>query len=88
MEKNHYDYEMLEMIFEAYSKQVELSEDDYRYMYVLFSYPEKYWKIANGYYNTNKAFLSPKYVEKLKMVMEQEIEKNEMLSQYNAFHLN
>lgn len=88
MEKNHYDYEMLEMIFEAYSKQIELSEDDYRYMYVLFSYPEKYWKIANGYYNTNKAFLSPKYVEKLKMVMEQEIEKNEMLSQYSAFHLN
>lgn len=88
MEKNHFDYEILEMILDTYSKKMELSGDDYKYMYVLFSYPEKFWKIANSYYNTNKAFLSPKYVEKLKMVMEQEKEKNEMLSQYSAFHLN
>lgn len=88
MEKNHFDYEMLEIILNTYAKTMELSGDDYKYMYVLFSYPEKFWKIANSYYNTNKAFLSPKYVEKLKMVMEQEKEKNEMLSQYSAFHLN
>ena len=88
MEKNHFDYEILEVILDTYSKKIELSVDDYKYMYVLFSYPEKFWKIANGYYNTNKAFLSPKYVEKLKTVMEQEKEKNEMLSQYSAFHLN
>lgn len=88
MEKNHFDYEILEMILDTYARKMELSGDDYKYMYVLFSYPEKFWKIANGYYNTNKAFLSPKYVEKLKTVMEQEKEKNEMLSQYSAFHLN
>lgn len=88
MEKNHFDYEMLDVILDTYGKQIELSERDYRYMYVMFSYPEKFWKIANGYYNTNKAFLSPKYLEKLKTVMEQEREKNEMLKQYSAFHLN
>ena len=60
MEKNHFDYEMLEMILESYGKYIPLNKEDYRYRYVLFSYPEKFWKIANGYYNTNKAFLSPK----------------------------
>ncbi len=88
MEKNHFDYEMLEMILDSYGTCIPLNKEDYRYMYVLFSYPEKFWKIANGYYNTNKAFLSPKYEEKLKMVVEQEKEKNEMLMQYSSFHLN
>ncbi len=88
MEKNHFDYDMLEILLDTYGKRIALTKEDYRYMYVLFSYPEKFWKIANGYYNTNKAFLSPKYVEKLRMVMEQEKEKNEMLMQYSSFHLN
>ena len=56
-----------------------MSEADFQYIYILFSYPEKFWKIANSYYNTNKAFLSPKYIEKLQTVILQEEEKQEML---------
>ncbi len=87
MEKNHFDYEMLEWILQTYGKNILLSQQDYRYLYILFSYPEKFWKIANGYYNSSKAFLSPKYVEKLNTLIDQEKEKREMLAQYYAFHL-
>ena len=87
MEKNHFDFELLERIFQTYGKKIELSGEDYQYMYILFSYPEKFWKIANSYYNTNKAFLSPKYLEKLETVILQEKEKREMLSEYFTFHL-
>ena len=87
LEKNHFDYEILEQILNTYAKQIAISKEDYRYLYVLLSYPEKFWKIANSYYNTNKAFLSPKYEEKLLTVIQQEKEKNELLSQYFSFHL-
>lgn len=87
MEKNHFDFGLLEKIFQTYGDKIELSGEDYRYLYILFSYPEKFWKIANSYYNTNKAFLSPKYVEKLETVILQEREKREMLSEYFTFHL-
>lgn len=87
MEKNHFDFELLEKIFQTYGQKIELSREDYQYMYILFSYPEKFWKIANSYYNTNKAFLSPKYLEKLETVILQEKEKREMLSEYFTFHL-
>ncbi len=87
MEKNHFDYELLEMILETYARHIHLVKEDYSFIYVLFSYPEKFWKIANGYYNSNKAFLSPKYTEKLQTVIEQEREKNAMLEEYSAFHL-
>lgn len=87
MEKNHFDFGLLEQIFEMYHQIIPLSKEDYQYMYILFSYPEKFWKIANSYYNTNKAFLSPKYIEKLENVILQEREKRKMLSEYFAFHL-
>lgn len=88
MEKNHFNFELLEEIFRNYAQQIELSKEDYQYMYILFSYPEKFWKIANSYYNTNKAFLSPKYLEKLETVILQEKEKREMLLEYFTFHLS
>ena len=69
MEKNHFGFTQLEDIFKTYGEQLELTTEDYRYMYILFSYPEKFWKIANSYYNTSKAFLSPKYLEKLETVI-------------------
>lgn len=87
MEKNHFDIELLERIFDTYHQIIPLSGEDYQYIYILFSYPEKFWKIANSYYNTNKAFLSPKYLEKLENVILQEQEKRKMLSEYFALHL-
>lgn len=87
MEKNHFDFNLLEQIFEMYHQMIPLSREDYQYMYILFSYPEKFWKIANSYYNTNKAFLSPKYIEKLENVILQEREKRKMLLEYFSFHL-
>lgn len=79
MEKNEYDYELLNDILKAYDKAIGLTLKDYKYLYILFSYPEKFWKIANGYYNSSKVFLSPKYVEKLEAVICQENDKKEML---------
>lgn len=79
MEKNHFDFDLLMSMLEAYSEKLKLDNEDYKYLYVLFSYPEKFWKIANSYYNSNKAFLSPKYLEKLETVICQEKEKQEML---------
>ncbi|MBQ9983982.1 MAG: hypothetical protein IJP29_05265 [Lachnospiraceae bacterium] len=88
MEKNHFDYEILDVLLNTYGRKITLSQEDYRYMYVLFTYPEKFWKIANGYYNSKKTFLSPKYLEKLEMVILQEKEKSEMLDEFYSFHLS
>lgn len=82
MEKNEFDFSLLEKIFACYEEYIPLTQDDYRYIYILFSYPEKFWKIANSYYNTNKAFLSPKYVEKLEMVILQEASKKNMINEF------
>ena len=86
MEKNHFDFVLLEDILQAYGSVIALEKEDYYYLYILFAYPEKFWKIANSYYNSNKAFLSPKYLEKLQTVILQEQEKQDMLVKYWGFH--
>ncbi|MGN0437512.1 MAG: hypothetical protein ACI4F4_03240 [Lachnospiraceae bacterium] len=82
MEKNSFDFSILEEIFHTYEREIPLVKEDYQYIYILFSYPEKFWKIANSYYNTNKAFLSPKYIEKLETVIAQESEREKMLDAF------
>lgn len=82
MEKNHFDFSLLRKIFEQYEKRIPMTQKDKEYILILFSYPEKFWKIANGYYNTKKGFLSPKYMEKLETVIKQETEKEKLLEEY------
>lgn len=88
MEKNHYNSDLLEKMLTAYQEEIPLQVGDFQYIYIMFLYPEKFWKIANGYYNAKKAFLSPKYVEKLETVILQEEEKRKMLNEFSAFHFS
>ncbi len=49
-----------------------LQDADKEILKLLLSYPEKFWKIVNYYYNSNKAWYSDKNEEKLKSFQEQE----------------
>lgn len=87
MEKNQFDFSLLQIIFDTYNQEIPLTLNDMHYMFLLFSYPEKFWKICNSYYNANKAFLSPKFLEKLKTVILQETEKRKMIEIYKEVYL-
>ena len=88
MEKNHFDYEILELLLSTYAKQIDISKEDYRYLYVLLSYPEKFWKIVNFYYNSGKAWIPGKNLEKLQKLVDQEKKKQEFLSKFkNTYKL-
>ena len=48
-------------------------------LYYRLSYPEKFWKIANFYYNSGKAWIPGRNQEKLEKLLAQEKEKKEFL---------
>ena len=75
LEKNHYDYTFFETGISGYTVHRTLSDKDYRFLYLLFLYPEKFWKISNQYYNHRKSWISPKMEEKLKKLPEQNRER-------------
>ena len=59
-------------LIRGYDRVRKLSPEELKYLYVYLAYPEKFWKIANRYYNSHKAWLSGRNIEKLEKVVAQE----------------
>ena len=82
MEKNNYNFDMAVKIIEEYDRILPLTREDYRYIYILYSYPEKFWKVSNRYMNSRKCWISPAKLEKLSKLITDEQEKQKFLSDF------
>lgn len=87
LEKNQYEFSYAQVLLEAYQTERRLVNTDYQYLYMLLSYPEKYWKLANQYMNHRKTFLSPKLTEKLQDAVRLQEKKQRFLEQFCSFYL-
>ncbi|MBS6396396.1 MAG: CotS family spore coat protein [Clostridiales bacterium] len=72
LEKQNYDLRLGSRILQAYEKVLPLSEGEREYLGIRLCYPEKFWKLANYYYNTNKAWIPGKHMEKLERFLAQQ----------------
>ena len=79
MEKNNWSEELGNQILESYQRKRKLSQEDKIQLYYRLVYPEKFWKIANFYYNSSKIWIPQKNMEKLEKLQVQEEEKNRFL---------
>lgn len=80
LEKNHYDHCFFETGLRAYSSVRPVTDGDLLFLYFLFLYPEKFWKISNRYFNRRKSWVSPKMEEKLNALLEQDADRQRFLS--------
>ena len=79
LEKNNWNPGLGMDLIRAYDGVRKLSAQELRYLYLYLAYPEKFWKIANHYYNTHKAWLSGRNIEKLEKVIAQENARSQFL---------
>lgn len=87
MEKCNWNENVGDKILESYLKNRNISQRELEYIALRLSYPEKLWKITNNYYNTNKAWISEKNVEKLRISIEQMSIKQQFVQRIFSFHL-
>lgn len=66
LEKGDWNIELGLQLINEYDKERTISETDRKLLVLFFSYPEKFWKILNGYFNSNKAWIPQKKLEKLR----------------------
>lgn len=88
VEKNGYSFQMLKNIIERYEMHCPLNEKSKQYIYILFCYPEKFYKISNQYINAPKNWISPKMLDKLNKVMHDEDKKVKLLEQFRNIFLH
>lgn len=79
LEKNNWNTGLGMDFICAYDKVRKISKAEQEYLYLYLAYPEKFWKIANHYYNAHKAWLSGRNIEKLEKLSKQEGQKEQFL---------
>jgi len=75
LEKNNWSQTLGDMLLESYNMERTLTERDYKQLYYRLAYPEKFWKIVNFYYNSGKAWIPGRNMEKIEKLFAQEREK-------------
>ena len=62
-----------------------MKPDEREYLCLRLAYPEKFWKIANHYYNANKAWGFGRYLEKLEKIKAEEENREQFLAYMKHF---
>ena len=74
LEKSNWDVTLAHQMLERYHQIQSISPAQWQNLRIRFTYPEKYWKLANYYFSHNKAWISGKNTEKLvKVIAQKEI---------------
>ncbi|MEF9941734.1 MAG: CotS family spore coat protein [Lachnospiraceae bacterium] len=87
MEKNNWNEKIGADILKVYQEQRTLTKKEMEYIALRLAYPEKFWKLANAYYYSNKAWIPVKNVEKLQLAAKQMKQKQKFLENIFTFHL-
>ncbi len=79
MEKQDWDLKAGQRILETYDRERRISLPEMNYIYARLFYPEKFWKLANQYYNRSKSWIPWKSTGKLEVLIAQQNKRNSFL---------
>ena len=79
MEKWEWNVALGADMLKAYNHIRPIPKEEYCLLHILLAYPEKFWKVANQYYNNRKSWIPEKNMQKLLQTMEQAEKKEESI---------
>ena len=80
LEKNAWEKEIGYDLLNTYEKEKPLEMEERLQLYYRLAYPEKFWKIVNFYYNSSKAWIPGRHMEKLEALLVQEHARDDFLT--------
>ena len=85
MEKNNWSVPLAKKVLAVYKDCRGMAAQEEAYLYFRFSYPDKFWKLANHYFNGSKSRLIEKGQDKLEILRCQNEKRREFLSFLEVF---
>ncbi|MCI8299334.1 MAG: CotS family spore coat protein [Lachnospiraceae bacterium] len=79
LEKHNWNMGLGMDMLKAYNDVRTLSRPEMKQLYIRLAYPEKFWKIANHYFNTSKAWVCGRNLEKLQKFIHQNEDRENFL---------
>lgn len=71
MEKHNWNMGLGVDMLAAYQQVRPMASEEMKQLYIRLAYPEKFWKIANHYFNSSKAWVCGRNLEKLEKIIGQ-----------------
>ena len=87
LEKHGWKERLGDNMLNAYSAIKPLNKAEMEYLKIRLIYPEKFWKVADSYYRSNKAWISVKSIEKINTAIRQTEEKERFLNHIFSYYL-
>lgn len=69
MRKCNWDIAEAKAILDEYRKVEPLSEDEFKIMEIMLRFPQKFWRVANKYYNSKRCWSETSYLQRLQEVV-------------------
>ncbi len=88
MEKNQWNIQLGHRMLDQYHRILPFTDEQLEYLAIRITYPEKFWKLANTYNRSSKAWISAKTIEKLDIAVRQTEEKKLFLKSLFSFALD
>lgn len=82
LEKNDWSESVGMELISEYDRYRPMRVAEYRQLYGLLLFPEKFWKVTNHYMNSRKTWISERDIDKLKRVIEQEEKRLNFLDKH------
>lgn len=71
MRKCNWDIKEARIMLDEYRKVEEISSDDFFIMKLILQFPQKFWRVANRYYNSKRSWSEKSYILKLQEVVDE-----------------
>ncbi len=79
MEKWEWDVSLGDSMLSVYNRVRPITNEEQKFLKLMLLYPEKFWKVANQYYNNRKSWIPEKNMQKLLQTMDQAEKKEESI---------
>jgi spore coat protein I len=71
MRKCNWGIDQAKIIIDGYCAIEEISRDEFEILKIILQFPQKYWRVANKYYNSKRSWTEKSYLSKLQEVIDE-----------------
>ena len=84
MRKCFWDIREAKIILDEYRTIESLSSDDMLILKLMLIFPQKFWRVANKYYNSNRSWSEKSYIQRLYEVIDEAPYHNNFIKQFDT----
>jgi len=84
MRKCNWDINEARVIIDSYRSVENISSDEFLIMKYILQFPQKFWRVANKYYNSKRSWSEKSFVVRLQEVIDEVRHHNAFMDRYDS----